>query len=303
MKVLITGAGGFVGRNLEEYFSGKHEIFAATHADLDLLDDSAVKNYIEENQIEFIIHCASYGGSRKSNYDEKNDNVVEQNLRMFFNLERCLTPNMRMVYLGSGAEYDRLHWSHKMSEEYFDTYVPADSYGYAKYLISKYIEQTDNIVCLRIFGLFGKYEDYRFKFISNAIVKNLLKMPITINQNVVFDYLYIGDFVKLVKYMIGNKPKEKHYNITPTQSIDLVTIAEIINEISDFKSKIIVLYEGMNREYSGDNNKLLSEVGNFQFTEYVKSIEELYQYYSSIFDTLDVEIIKNDLFISKCLKR
>lgn len=301
MRILITGAGGFVGRNLNEHMLKKYEVFAANHTTLDLLDAYSVKHYIEENKIEFIIHCASCGGSRKTDYDSRNNDVVEQNLRMFFNLERCLTPNMRLIHFGSGAEYDRFHWTQKMTEGFFDTYTPGDSYGYAKYLISKYIKHMESAVCLRIFGLFGKYEDYRLKFISNAIVKNLLKMPIVINQNVVFDFLYINDFVKIVDYMIENKPKEKHYNVTPNRSIDLLTIAKYINNISDFKSEIIVLNEGMNREYSGDNFKLLSEIKDFHFTDYVEAIKELFQYYNGVLETLDLESVRKDYYLTKCV--
>jgi len=33
----------------------------------------------------------------------------------------------------------------------------------------------ENMYCLRLFGIFGKYEDYKFKFILNTIVINLTK--------------------------------------------------------------------------------------------------------------------------------
>jgi GDP-L-fucose synthase len=300
MNILITGAGGFVGRNLKEFLSPKYNIFAATHADLELLDDKSVAGYVNDRLIDVIIHCASVGGSRKTNYDPGSTDIVEKNLRMFFNLERCLTPNMRMIHLGSGAEYDRQHWRPKMNEDYFDKFVPTDSYGYAKYLISKYIEQRDNIVCLRIFGLFGKYEDYRFKFISNAVVKNLLHMPITINQNVVFDYVYIDDFVKIVEFFIRKIPLNNYYNITPTMPIDLTTIAEIINAISDYKSKIIVLHEGLNSEYSGDNSRLLAEYSSISLTEYQVAIEKLFSYYRSILTTIDAATIRSDLYLLNC---
>lgn len=300
MNILITGAGGFVGRNLSEHLAPKFNVFAAKHADLELLDETAVERYVKENRIDLIIHCAAVGGSRKTNYDAGRVDVVDKNLRMFFNLERCLTANMRMIHLGSGAEYDRLHWRPKMSEDYFDRHVPSDSYGYAKYVISKYIERTENITCLRIFGLFGKYEDYRFRFISNAIVRNLLRMPIIINQNVVFDYLYIEDLVKIVEQFIQKKPAGKHYNVTPTESIDLLTIAKIVNQVSGFESEIRVLNEGMNAEYTGDNARLLSELGGFKFTGYREAIAALFKYYSQVLDTLDVDAVRKDPYLESC---
>jgi len=303
MNILITGAGGFVGRNLSEFLRTRYKVFSAKKQELNLLDFKAVEEYIKSNKINFIIHCAASGGARTTNYDNDNFDVVDNNIRMFFNLERCLTPEMRMIHFGSGAEYDRPNWCHKMPEDYFDKNVPQDSYGYAKYIISKYIDKTDNITCFRILGLFGKYEDYRYKFISNAIIKNLLKMQIIINQNVFFDYLYIKDFLNIIDYFILNKPKHKHYNITPTNSIDLVSIAEIINQISSFKSEIIVKNPGLNNEYSGDNSRLLSDLTNFEFTSYKDAISELYNYYKVHLHHMDIDAVKQDHFLKYCIAK
>lgn len=300
MNILITGAGGFVGRNLREYFAPKYNTFAVTHSALDLLDEKAVKQYITDNKIDFVIHCAAVGGARRTNYDLGSTDIVSTNLRMFFNLERCLTPDMRMIHLGSGAEYGRAHWQHKMNEDYFDTHIPSDYYGYAKYLISKYIGHRNNIICLRLFGLFGKYEDYRFRFISNAIVKNLLCMPIIINQNVVFDYLYIDDLLKILELFINQEPLFKHYNITTKESVDLYTIAELINNISNYKSKIILLHDGLNTEYSGDNSRLLHEFPSITFTTYQSAIKRLFNYYRDIMDTLDIATVLSDPYLKHC---
>ena len=72
---------------------------------------------------------------------------------------------------------------------------PLDEYGFYKSITSKYIEKSQRIVQLRIFGAYGEYENYRFKFITNAIVK-IFETSIVINKNVYFDYIYIDDLVK-----------------------------------------------------------------------------------------------------------
>jgi len=301
-RLLITGAGGFVGRSLAEYLAAnsQYSIFATKRIDLNLLDEAAVQNYLREHKINFIIHCANAGGSRKTNYDSGNIDITGQNLRMFFNLERCLTPDMRMIYFGSGAEYDKCNYQPKMPEEYFDTHVPADAYGFSKYIMAKFIQTNNHITCFRIFGLFGPYEDYRFRFISNAIVKNLLGMPILINQNVVFDYLFVDDLCKIVHYFIEHEPKHRHYNMTPTHSIDLISLAQIVNEISNYKSEILVLNDGMNTEYSGDNSRVLTELGDFVFTPYEQAISQLYGYYQSVIHDLDLDTVKQDPYIKLC---
>lgn len=300
-KILLTGAGGFIGRNLAEYLPGRgYEVHSFTHKTLDLLDEAAVAGALAAVNPEAIIHCATVGGTRKTGYDAGATDVVSKNLRMFFNLARALKPGMRMVNLGSGAEYDKRYSRPKMAEEYFDAHVPADDYGYAKYVISKYIEKAENICCLRIFGLYGKYEDYTFKFISNAIVKNLLGLPIVINQNVVFDYLCVEDFCEITYRLLQGKPRQHHYNVTPTDSIDLVTLAKLINAAAKTESEIKVLNPGLNTEYTGSSRLLLKELGGFNFMPYETSIKRLYAYYAARLNELDLESVKKDLFLKAC---
>ncbi len=292
-----------MGRNLAEYLGAKKadcRVFAARHADLDLLDETAVKKYIAKNKIDLILHCANCGGNRKTGYDAGAVDVVDRNLRMFFNLARAMPAKCRMINMGSGAEYSRAAYRHKMREEYFDCNVPADSYGYSKYVISKYIGNAKNITTLRIFGLYGKYEDYTFKFISNAIVKNLLGLPIVINQNVKFDYLWIEDFCRLVEKFIEIDPKCRHYNITPTSSIDLITLAGLVNAAGSTKSAIKVLTPGMNTEYTGSNSRMLKELGRFSFTSYAEGIKQLHAYYAAHLNGLDLKTVKKDPYLKLC---
>lgn len=304
MRIAVTGAAGFAGRNLVEYLQARHEtVIAVTRQEVDLLCQEAVMDYFSRHQVEVILHCAAVGGSRKTGYDAQGAaHILDANTRMFFNLERCLHPGMRMIHFGSGAEYDRLHWGHKMQEEEFGRHIPNDAYGYAKYLISRHIEYRPEITCLRILGLFGKYEDYRYKFISNAIVKNLLRLPIVINQNVLFDYLYVDDFVAIVDRLL-RKPllRHRHYNLTPTISMDLVSIAKMINRVSDCPSEIRVRNPGWNREYTGDNARLLAELGGYEFAPGIDAVEALYRYYAANLDGLDLETVRNDPYLEGCL--
>jgi len=301
MSILVTGAEGFVGRNLVELFSAEqYPVLSPTKDELDLTDFDRVGDYLKNNRIETIIHCAT---TLREGTTYPPD-TCQNNLRMFFNLQQHMTPATKLINLGSGSEYDRKFWHKKMREEFFGRHVPQDEHSYAKYLISKYIHDTDNenLICLRLFGIFGKYEDYRYKFISNAIVKNLLKMPIVINQNVIYDYICTRDFYSIVKYFINNHTKEKIFNITPVESIDLLTIAAIINKISDYKSDIRILNNGIGVEYSGDNKKLISELGDFCFTPYEASIADLYEYYRQRVNTLDVEAVKKDEYLGYARK-
>lgn len=276
-NILITGGSGFIGKNLIEVFGKKYNVLSPTHKELDLLNTVDVDNFFAKNQVDVVIHCALVGGNRKEEQEEK---FLLKNLRMFFNIVRNKDRFGKMINLGSGAEYDKSRPIIDVKEEEFGKNIPVDEYGFFKYVCSKYIEKQDHIISLRIFGLFGKYEDYRYRFISNAICQNISGFPITINQNVIFDYVFIDDFLKILNYFIDHESKHKFFNIGSGIKIDLITIANLINKVANKKSEIIVKNSDLNNEYSCNNNRLMSELGNsFKFTKIEKSIKSLYDWY------------------------
>lgn len=297
MRIFVTGGRGFIGRNICEYFGEEHEIFAPRHQELELLDTDAVGGYIDRNDIEVVIHCANKGGSRGAVGAGK---VVEDNLKMFFNIVRNCSTLDRVIYFGSGAEFDKSRDLKKIKEEQFGEKIPKDEYGFYKYVCNQYAEKSENVLNLRLFGIFGKYENYEYRFISNAIVKNLLGLDITINQNVVFDYLYITDLMKTVDYFLKHKPKFHAYNVTPNNSIDLLKICEIVNKISKNKSKIKVLTEGLNNEYTASNSRLRGEYSGMVFTNYEDAIKDLSSFYSASLPTINKENIVSDRYLVYC---
>ena len=274
--IFITGAGGFIGRNLTEQLNKKYNLLTPGHKELDLLNEKAVDRFFEKNKIDVVMNCAVIGGSRK---EEHVESALLGNLRIFFNLLKNKDKYGKMIHFGSGAEFDKSKPIVKVKETDLGKTIPQDEYGFFKYICSKYIEKEKDIVCIRLFGLFGKYEDYRYRFISNAIVNNINGLPITMNQNVFFDYTYVDDFVKIVDYFISHKAKHKFYNIGTGKKIDLLTIANKINKIADKKSKIIIKNKGLNNEYTCDNSRLKEELKKFSFTNFDKALVELYNWY------------------------
>jgi nucleoside-diphosphate-sugar epimerase len=295
--LFVTGGSGFIGRNICEYFRDTGTVIAPTHAQLDLLSQDAVDTFFKEHEIDYVIHCANIGGNRKC---PGPDDSVARNMRIFFNLLHNSRHYEKLIHFGSGAEYDKRRPLSGIPESSFGERIPVDDYGFSKFLISKYIEKSENSVCLRLFGVFGRYEDYDYKFISNAIIKNLLRMPIRIRQNVNFDWLYINDLMKIVEHFIDHDSPDPAYNITPGRPLDLLTIADMINKNSAFPSEIIVETPGLNNEYSGNNERLVTQIGNFPFTPMKEAISELRNYYASILPQVDADAITRDEYARYC---
>jgi len=273
-NIFVNGGKGFIGRNIIEYFKKEYNIIAPTHNELELVSQKQVRSFFEEYDINYVIHCANVGGTRKSDH---------------------------ISNLGSGAGYDKKTMPPNVEEIEMGFNIPKDEYGFSKYVISKYIENSrENFYCLNLFGIFGPYEDYEFKFISNSIVKNLLHLPITIMQNVYFDWLYIDDFLQILDYFLKNSPSFKNYNFCTGRTVDLISIANMICEISDFKSDVLIKNEGLNNEYSGNNSRLISEIGKYSFLDMKSAIEQLYKYYKINLNNINYDTIENDFYMTKC---
>ncbi len=283
--IFISGGRGFIGRNITETLSSKYTLLTPSHKELELLDEKEVENYFKKHKVDIVIYCSNIGGTRNTSTTA---NVASINIRMFFNIARCKKMYKRMIFLGSGAEYGKDRPIINIREKNFDQRVPKDEYGFSKYICSKYIQQTDNIVNLRLFGVYGKYEDYSLRFISYAICRNIMGLPILIDQNVFFDYLYIKDLVKIIDFFIENEPTEKFFNIGRGEKIDLLTIAKAVNKISEKKTKIVIKNVGFKNEYTCDTTLLKKTIKDLQITDFYGSLRELYSYYKSIRKSLDL---------------
>lgn len=290
--IFITGGSGFIGRNIVEFLDSKYKILNPSHKELDLVDNEAVDEFFKKNKIDIVIHVANIGGLRN---DIDSNDSIKNNLKMFFNIVKNKDKFGKMIQFGSGAEYDKSKDIVDIKESDFDLNIPKDDYGFYKYICSKYIENSTNIYCLRIFGIFGKYEDFRVKFISNLICKYICKMPLTMIQDCYFDYIYIDDFLKIIEYFIKNSPKERFFNVGCGDKINLLSLAQKINKLSDYSLPITIKQSGLNREYTSNSNLLKKEIKNLKFMSVDQSIKNLYQYYLTKKSIIDPNLLtKNE---------
>ena len=280
MKILVTGGAGFIARNLKEYFEDVCKVVAPNSRELDLLVSGKVENIIKKNKFDVILHTATYDAAPQMSIKDKTK-VLEYNVRMFYNIARWKDYFGKLIYFGSGAEFDRAHWKPLMNEGYFDRYVPEDQYGFSKYVMTKYALLSNNIYNLRLFGVFGKYEDWRYRFISNMCYQALTGNKLVVRQNAFYDFTHIDDLVKVVKWAIESDPKKKVYNVCSGKAYERIAVAKIIKKVSGKDLKIEVDDPKMGREYSGSNKLLLSEMKGFKFTPIEKTVRTLFDWYNN----------------------
>ena len=272
--ILITGSNGFIGSNLVFYLKDKYIIFSPKRNELNLFDEEQVRYYFRNNNIDFIVHCASVGGA-KGVVDA--NNTLDVNLKMFHNILNYKNTNTNVIVFGSGAMYDKARKLHKVKESEIGVHIPSDLYGKSKMLIAQEIKDRQDVLCLNIFACYG-YGERNTRFPSYAINQVLSGKDIEINQDVIFDYLFVEDMQKIVEYFIEHKADTNIINMTPTKSSSLSEISNIVKSFSHNKTEIIIKNSEMNNEYTGDNSVLLRNYPAIEFVPIETGLKKLYEY-------------------------
>lgn len=285
-KILITGANGFIGRNLSEGLETEYQIHIPGHKELNLLLQEEVAEYLKKERFDVVIHSANTNPVMHPELGQFEQ--LDYNLKMFFNLFECRQYYGKMYYFGSGNEYDDRHYKPLMKEEYFGTHIPINSYGLSKYIMSHIAMGSSNIYDLRLFGVYGRYEEWKRRFISNIVCQVLKGQSIRMNQDMNFDYLYVDDLVRIMKWFIEHEPQHKCYNVCSGQPRSLSSLAQIVEKETGCTKGIHINKQGYKPEYSGDNQRLLEEIGNFEFTEPECGIRNLIKYYKSFIDEIEL---------------
>ena len=159
-KLLILGSKGFIGKNLFNYFNknSNFNTIGLTRNDVDFSNSEELLQIVDTIKPSVIIHTAV-------SLDD-----FENNIKMYFALENIANIVSKIILIGSGAEYIPNRYKPKMRENYYpkNSVSPKDIYTLSKYTISRLHQDNNfkNIFNLRVFGIYGPFEDFRRRLIS-----------------------------------------------------------------------------------------------------------------------------------------
>ena len=105
MKVLITGAGGQVGWELQQTVSTDIEITALHRVELDIADQAAVMSVIKELQPDLVINAAAYTAVDKA--EEEVDRAYKVNVEGAANIARAVEDcSARLIHISTDFVFD-----------------------------------------------------------------------------------------------------------------------------------------------------------------------------------------------------
>jgi len=232
MKILITGGDGYIAKKLFHSLSTEHQVTTITRADFDLTDKSACFAYFRDNYFDVILHTAVVGGSRLK---VESSGVRKDNLKMYYNLVTSIRPqHTRFISFGSGAELGD----------------PTDFYGRSKREIAKSMLSRPNCFNIRIYAVFD-HDELDTRFIKSNITRYVNKEDMIVHQDKCMDFFYMDDLIQVVKFYIKEADPPKEFNCNYLDSKSLSEIAEMINNLDDYRVGINILQKGFSSDYLG----------------------------------------------------
>jgi nucleoside-diphosphate-sugar epimerase len=257
MRVLVTGAGGFIGAHVVPALAGKgHQVFAARRKmnmaesresqsgdvhffELDVSDDSSVRTAIRQICPDVTIHLAWCKVTGKFWTDPANLACVSSTLSFARAVaeEGC----RRMVIAGSCAEYD---WDYGFLSEECTPLKPGTLYGACKNAVREILEwyareTSMELAWMRLFYLYGPGED-RTRFIPSVILQLLQGQTAKCTTGEQMrDFLQVEDMAGAIS-AVATSDFTGAVNIGSGRPVKIRTIAETIARILECPERLFV---------------------------------------------------------------
>lgn len=248
MKILITGAGGFLGQYISRNLKKSYEVIALTRQQLDLANPTAVHEHFVSKHYDAVINCAAAGRNTPAVEDW---NIVNNNLTSVLNLMTYRNNFGKLINIGSGAEFDISQSIDSIGEDAIFDRDPPQSYGRSKNIIARYLSEQPKCFTLRLFGCFDSSEDDRrllkkfHSIVAAGEQFDLADRP--------FDMISAADFVTILDAVLTQKVVHKNINCVYAKKYRLSEILKLYCDTHNLDSSLInVTGEGLSYTGNGD---------------------------------------------------
>lgn len=259
-RILILGGSGLVGSAIRKRFhegslAQSNEVFAPSHAEVDLLDLSLVMNFVREVSPTLIIMAAGQVGGISFNASHQSEQY-SSNLLMNYNLLKvgfdlrisklllisssCLYPanllppfSEESVFLG-------------LPESTNDGYAAAKLAAIRQLLIYRNNYELDWQVCIptNVYGV-GDV-NFEMAHVIPQMIHKIIRAKIGKESKVEFygdgtpirEFIFNSDLGDALYWIYSNEISESIINISTGHSISIRELAELIANICDFKGEL-----------------------------------------------------------------
>jgi len=172
MKILITGAGGQLGREWVQFLNeSEHDVVPLDTSDLDITDSDAIHSLFSEESPDLLINCAAYTKVDEAEDHPEHAHAVNeigvQNLAHACKRHRVYLVHFSTDYVFEGSETDHKKLPNGYDEEFPP--APQNVYGLSKRGGELAIEKfAGKWMIIRVSWLCGTY--------GNNFIKTMLRL-------------------------------------------------------------------------------------------------------------------------------
>ncbi|WP_303996447.1 GDP-mannose 4,6-dehydratase [Megamonas hypermegale] len=265
MKILVTGAGGFVGKHLiKELLKRNHKVVALGIGDnsalyemgipvyeTNILDFNTVYKNIQKEQPDGVIHLAAQSNVGVS--WDKPQITVSVNIEGTLNLYKALfeiNPDGKFLNIGSSDEYGLTAKKEISLTEEMEC-KPQNPYSISKFCSEQMILQLAkkdnvNVVSTRSFNHFGPGQ--MKGFVISDFASQIAEIKKGVKENKIYvgdlsparDFLYVDDVVDAYILLMENRVVNGVYNISSGKSYTIELMLNKLIEISNIDIEILI---------------------------------------------------------------
>lgn len=290
MKVLVTGAGGFVGQHLLNKLIKKDNNIVAINRknnkflsslnipvyETDILDFDSILNCIEQEKPDVLIHLAAQSNVGVSWREPAL--TASTNIEGSLNLYKAffkVNPKGKFINIGSSDEYGLTAKLGIPLKEEMEC-KPQNPYSISKYCSEQMLLQLAkkdkvNVISTRSFNHFGPGQN--IGFVVSDFASQVADIKKDLKENKIFvgdlsaarDFLYIDDVIDAYIKMAEKEIPTGVYNISSGTSIKIEYILNKLIEISNINIEVIIDKNKFRpaevKNFVGNSDKLKKIVG------------------------------------------
>jgi nucleoside-diphosphate-sugar epimerase len=260
MKILITGATGFIGKNLVQSMPMKADV-------LDRQQD--LVHLVHIGDYDAIIHLAANPLVKTDDIDS----LYSSNVKMTLDILQNRKKDSHLIFASSATVYGDGFNSTEKSPT-----IPSSPYGFSKLASEALIQMYGgNYTILRFCANVGRYSthgvlhDLTQKYKNNSVLDVIGSPPGSMKP-----FIHVSDTVNCIGHVLVNSL----YGVYNIGNDEPITVQQIVDEIESFYGQgKLVNWLGESANWKGDNkfvsvnNTKIKETG-FKYT-YPTSIEAL----------------------------
>jgi GDP-4-dehydro-6-deoxy-D-mannose reductase len=309
MSILITGAGGFVGRHAIEFFlkNTDRPLFATDivnpdpvkndrvqYFDLDLLADEDVRSLVKKAHPRKVLHLAGISSVRDS--IEEPQQTLETNLLSFINLVEAIrleSVSAKVLVISSSEVYGTPQDEDARRSEKA-ILKPETPYGASKAAIEMIARQYHHTYSIRTI-IARPYNHtgpgQRESFVLSSFAKRLMEIKLLNREPVIYtgnieverDFLDVKDVVKAYHMLLEKGKPGEVYNVSSGKAQPLRWLLDEMIRITGLNVEIRVdLSLERNIDIpvlAGDNSKIMDEIGWKPEIEITETLKDLLVYW------------------------